>query len=120
MQGIERQQTAADTPSQNGVAERLNRTLQERVTAMMADTTLAPSFWGEAVNAYMAVHNVCPSSATPDSTPHVRWHGQVPDISQLRAFGCPAFVLIPKGQHKNRSQSMVNVDSGVTEGCSEP
>lgn len=44
--GITHHTTAPDTPEQNGVAERLNRTLMERVKAMLFDSKLEESFLG--------------------------------------------------------------------------
>ncbi|GJT52998.1 retrovirus-related pol polyprotein from transposon TNT 1-94 [Tanacetum coccineum] len=49
-EGIKRQFTTAYTPQQNGVAERMNRTLLERARAMLATASLGKSFWAEAVN----------------------------------------------------------------------
>ena len=49
-EGIKRQVTVAYTPQQNGVAERMNRTLLEKTKAMLKTVDLAKSFWVEAVN----------------------------------------------------------------------
>ncbi|KAL4392833.1 hypothetical protein AHAS_Ahas03G0384600 [Arachis hypogaea] len=48
-EGIQRQFTVAYTPQQNGVAEWMNRTLLERIRAMLQTAGLAKSFWPEAV-----------------------------------------------------------------------
>ncbi|GJR12738.1 reverse transcriptase domain-containing protein [Tanacetum coccineum] len=40
----------ARTPQQNGVAERMNRTLIEAARTMLADSLLPTTFWAEAVN----------------------------------------------------------------------
>ncbi|KAE8728811.1 hypothetical protein F3Y22_tig00004072pilonHSYRG00246 [Hibiscus syriacus] len=47
---IKTQFTVANTPQQNGVAERMNRTLLERTRAMLRDAGLEKSLWAEAVN----------------------------------------------------------------------
>ena len=47
--GVQHQKTVPYTPQQNGAAERLNRTLMERVRAMLADTGLPTELWAEAV-----------------------------------------------------------------------
>ncbi|KAE8680667.1 Thioredoxin superfamily protein, putative isoform 2 [Hibiscus syriacus] len=49
-EGIKRQFTVANTPQQNGVAERMNRTMLERTRALLRDVGLEKSFWAEAVN----------------------------------------------------------------------
>ena len=47
--GTERRVTVHDTPEHNGVAERLNWTLVERVRTMMHTSGMPKSLWGEAV-----------------------------------------------------------------------
>ena len=43
-EGIKRQLTVAYTPQQNGIAERMNRTLLERTRAMLRTAGMAKSF----------------------------------------------------------------------------
>ena len=47
--GLIHQTTCPDTPQQNGVAERKNRTLLEMARAMMIESHVPKSFWPEAV-----------------------------------------------------------------------
>ena len=61
--GIRRHKTVRLTPQQNGLAERMNRTILERVRCMLSNAKLANSFWGEAVNTACYLINRCPSSA---------------------------------------------------------
>lgn len=51
-EGIKRQFTTSYTPQQNGVADRMNRTLLERARVMLATAGLEKSFWAEAVGVY--------------------------------------------------------------------
>nr|GEU31244.1 hypothetical protein [Tanacetum cinerariifolium] len=60
---IKRQFTTAYTPQQNGVVERMNRTLLERARAMLATTSLGKSFWAKAINTACYVINRSPSTA---------------------------------------------------------
>ncbi|GJW51524.1 putative ribonuclease H-like domain-containing protein [Tanacetum coccineum] len=48
--GIKQEFSNARTPQQNGVAERMNRTLIEAARTMLADSHLPTTFWAEAVN----------------------------------------------------------------------
>ena len=48
-EGIKHEQTTPHTPQQNGVAERLNRTLIEGVQTMLADSKLLHQFWAVAL-----------------------------------------------------------------------
>ncbi|MCO5569785.1 hypothetical protein L7F22_023500 [Adiantum nelumboides] len=61
--GILMEFTTPYTPAQNGIAERMNRTIQERVTAMLSMASLPLEFWGEPV--VIAVHIINRSPSTP-------------------------------------------------------
>ena len=47
--GIRHQRTTPKTPQHNGVAERMNRTIIERIRCMLSHAKLPRSFWGEAM-----------------------------------------------------------------------
>ena len=48
--GIKRHFTVRKTPQQNGVAERMNRTIAEKVRCLMLNAKLAKNFWAEVVS----------------------------------------------------------------------
>ena len=82
--GIVRRHTVRNRPQQNGVAERFNRVLGESITTMLSESHLPLQFWGEALAAFVHVHNRCPTSALPGTTPFEVWEGHKPDLSHLR------------------------------------
>ena len=92
--GIVVQTTTRYTPEQNGVAERYNRTLGERVTAVLADSNLPRKWWGEAALAVTYVANRTPSRGET-KTPHELFFGKKPDVGHLRAFGCRVWAHVP-------------------------
>ena len=47
--GIRREYKAPYSPEQNGIAERMNRTIQERVVSMLQHSGLSDGFWAEAL-----------------------------------------------------------------------
>ena len=49
-EGIVRHRTVVGTPQQNGVAERMNRTLLEKARCMLSHAGLGKEFWAEAIN----------------------------------------------------------------------
>ncbi|GJT13827.1 retrovirus-related pol polyprotein from transposon TNT 1-94 [Tanacetum coccineum] len=53
--GIKQEFSNARTPQQNGVAERMNRTLIEAARTMLADSLLPTTFWAEAVKYSFAI-----------------------------------------------------------------
>lgn len=89
--GLSRQLTIADTPQQNGVAERVNRSITEGVRSLLTASGLPHSLWGEAVATYSHVKNITPHRAIGGETPHKLFHGSIPDVSHLRVFGCRAW-----------------------------
>ncbi|KAE8703180.1 BTB/POZ domain-containing protein [Hibiscus syriacus] len=86
---IKRQFTVANTPQQNGVAERMNRTLLERTRAMLRDAGLEKSFWAEAVNTTCYLVNRAPSTTIELKTPMEMWTRKPADYSNLHVFGNP-------------------------------
>ena len=61
--GIVPQYTMPGTPSQNGVAERRNRTLKDMVRSMISHFTLSESLWGKAVKIAIYILNRVPRKA---------------------------------------------------------
>jgi hypothetical protein len=55
--GIKRRHSTRNRPQQNGLAERANRTMGERITAMLSESRLPPSFWGECISSMVHVWN---------------------------------------------------------------
>jgi hypothetical protein len=94
--GIERQHTVRARPQQNGVAERANRVLSERLTTMLDESGLPKVFWGECLAALVHVWNRCPTEAVRSATLYELSHGRKPDVSHLRVWGCTAYVHIQK------------------------
>ncbi len=48
-EGVRHELTIPKTPEQNGVAERMNRTLTEFIRSMLIDARLLQKFWAEAL-----------------------------------------------------------------------
>lgn len=81
------ERTVHDTPEHNGVAERLNRTLAEKMRAMLHDSGLPKSLWGEAAHHAVWLKNRTSTRALGGMTPYEKLTGTKPDLSGLRAFG---------------------------------
>jgi hypothetical protein len=96
--------TTPYTPEQNGVAERLNRTLTTKVRAMLAEAELPQWLWGEAAYAACYLHNRTPRRYDGGwvTTPKEMWTGIIPDLSHLRVFGCVAYAQLAKEQRNNK------------------
>jgi len=74
-EGITRQFTVPHTPQQNGVTERMNRTLLDRTRSMLRTAGVAKSIWAEAVKTACYVINQSPSTAIGLKTPMEIWNG---------------------------------------------
>ncbi|KAL1189499.1 Retrovirus-related Pol polyprotein from transposon TNT 1-94 [Cardamine amara subsp. amara] len=105
--GIIRHQTCAYTPQQNDVAERMNRTIMEKVRSMLSDSGLPKTFWAEATNTAVILINKTPSSVINSEVPDKRWSGNFPVYSYLRRFGCVAFVHSDDGKLVPRAKKGV-------------
>ena len=89
VKGIRHELTVPHSPQQNGVAERMNRTLVESARSMIAHAGVSNIFWAEAISTAAYVRNRLPTTALKENeTPYERWYGKKPDVSHLRVFGC--------------------------------
>ncbi|GJT74862.1 putative RNA-directed DNA polymerase [Tanacetum coccineum] len=96
--GIQHQKTPPKTPQLNGLAERMNRTLVERVRCLLSHAGLPASFWGEALNTAVHVINLTPCVPLRFDVPDRVWSGKDVSYHHLRVFGCKASVHIPKDE----------------------
>ena len=114
-QGIARHRTVRDTPQQNGVAERMNKTLLERARCMLSQAGLKRDFWAEAVNTACYLVNRGPATAIDCKTPFEVWSGKPADYSNLRTFGCPAYYHVSEGKLEPRARKglLMGYGSGV-------
>ncbi|KAH9767897.1 Integrase catalytic domain-containing protein [Citrus sinensis] len=85
--------TVAYTPQQNRVAERMNKTLTERIRAMLRTAGLPNSFWAEAAKTVCYIVNRSPSTAIGLKTAMEMWTEKPADYSYLHAFGCHVYVM---------------------------
>lgn len=114
--GIVQQLTNVYTPQQNGVAERMNRTLTEKARCLLFDAGLPKSYWAEAVNMAAYIINKSVNSCN-DKTPEELWTGNKVDLSNMKTFGSEVMVHVPKEKRKKwdkRAEKMIFV--GYTNG----
>src|SRR5258706_2229529 len=96
LSGIHHRTSTAYTPQQNGKAERSICTILEHALSMLHSANLSDRFWQDAVGTGVHLINRSTRTGLKQMTPEESWSGSKPDITNLRVFGCPAYVLIPK------------------------
>jgi hypothetical protein len=81
-----------NTPQLNGIAERLNCTLLERIWAFAHMSGLPKMLWGEGLRHATWLKNRTATRALDGKTPFEALFGMPPDLSGLHLWGCPVWV----------------------------
>ena len=92
--GIRFEKTVPKTPQHNGVAERMNRTINDRIRCMLSHAKLSKSFWGEAMKTAVDLINLSPSIPLDGDVPNRVWTWTNVSYRHLRVFGCRSFVML--------------------------
>ncbi|KAF3638656.1 hypothetical protein FXO37_24275 [Capsicum annuum] len=108
--GIARHRTVRMTSQQNGVAERMNMTLLERARCMISNVGLTNAFWAEAISTTCYIINRAPSAPLNFKTPKEIWSDTLANYSDLKVFGCPAYMLVNDGKLEPRAKKDVTFD----------
>ncbi|KAE8224268.1 hypothetical protein CF319_g2806 [Tilletia indica] len=95
--------TAPHSSSQNGVAERRNGLLEERMRAMLRAARLPLGFWPYAVQYAAYVLNRTPSNTLRGQLPQEVWSGKPAKLEAIRTFGSLCWTLIyPKQRQEGK------------------
>ena len=110
--GITVEHPVAHVHTQNGLAESLIKRIQLIARPMLMRSKLPVSAWGHAVLHAAALIRIRPSSYHKVSPLHLV-HGQEPNISHLKIFGCAVYVPIaPPQRTKMGSQRRMGIYVG--------
>lgn len=93
--GIKHTTSAPYSPEQNGSAERVNRTLFNKVRALLIQSNIASKYWGEALIASVYLYNRTPHSAIDYKTPFEARYNKKPDLSNIKIWGSLAYKREP-------------------------
>ncbi|PNF37230.1 Retrovirus-related Pol polyprotein from transposon TNT 1-94 [Cryptotermes secundus] len=94
--GIEHHVTVPYNPQQNGLAERVNRSLCEMARCLMSEAKCNKRMWAEAINTATYIKNRVPHKALINKTPQECWSGEKTNVSHFKVFGCVAYMHVPK------------------------
>ena len=116
--GIHHQLSVPGNSPQNGVAERMNRTLRDKAKCMLSESGLPSMFWDEAILTAAYLYNrVIPSGCK--LTPYQSWTGNAPVYKHLRVFGCKAYAVLPTvSRNKDDGKMADNAVDGIMVGYS--
>ena len=96
----------------------MNKTLEETIRSILADSELPKRFWAEALSTGTYLHSRSSTNSVQDKIPYEAWTGNNPNVSHLRIFGCDAFAHVPKDERskldsKTRRSIFLGYGQGV-------
>ena len=92
--GTTQEFAASNTPQQNGVFERVGRTLYNMVRYLSVDSRLSPKLWGELMLTVAYLYNGMLHSGLDMETPFKRLYSKEANLLHLKIIGARAFVHI--------------------------
>ena len=90
---IKQEYTVPETPQQNGVAERFNRTLVEMGRSLLIQAKLPKRYWVRALSTAAHIRNLTITANSQGKSPFELFTGKPPRRNHLRVFGCTAYVM---------------------------
>lgn len=93
-EGIVFEPSAPYSQEQNGVSERVSRTIMDMTRATILDGNIDDNLWPEVILAMTQVKNVRPTEALGGNSPHEAHFKKSPDINYLRVLESTVYVFI--------------------------
>jgi hypothetical protein len=105
--GIEWEYTEADSPWQNGIAERINRTIVEGSNALLLVSGLGIAFWEDAVEYFIYIKNRTPHATIHMNKPIDLWNRdlgeeEISSVLGVKTFGCEAYMTLRQGTQRGK------------------
>jgi len=105
--GCKHEVSAAYSQEQNGVAERVNRTIVGRAKAMLYGDQLPLFLWAEAARTTVYIMNRTPTRSQT-KTPYELWTGKpAQSLVQLQPFGCEIWHHVTKDLRRKREPNAI-------------
>ena len=82
----------------------MNQTLTTLTNAMLEDSKLPKSFWGDALTTTAYITTQSPAEGIKGKVPYEILFGRCTDLTILQRFGCPAYALISKAKRTRKFQ----------------
>uniref|UniRef100_H3GB33 Integrase catalytic domain-containing protein n=1 Tax=Phytophthora ramorum TaxID=164328 RepID=H3GB33_PHYRM len=104
---IKQEFTVPYNPQQNGMSERMNRTLVEMTRCMLKESGLDKSYWCEAIMTATDIRNVLPNTSNPHASPFEMVFKRKPRLDHMRVFGSECYAHMTKEKRKKLDDSGV-------------
>lgn len=114
--GIELKTSAPYSPQQNGVAERMNRTILDLARAMRFEKSLPETLWGETVLHAAWIRIRSPTTALNGESPLKILTGNRPNLASTREFGEEVFILEELNHSKIQPKTRKAIFTGFEDG----
>ena len=88
-------------PQQNGVVERLNRSIAEITRCLLSHSGRSPTYWPDAYKHAVYLYNRRVASGK-QKTHYELLTGKVPNLTDVRVWGCTAYVRVPTALQKEK------------------
>ena len=93
--GIISTRSAPYAPQQNGIVERMNRSLVEIIRVLLKSSGLINKFWAEALQCTVDIRNNKMNSSFNGITPFTALTGRVTDLHRFCIFDCLVCMHVP-------------------------
>ena len=103
--GIIWEKSAPYAQNQDGVVERFIRSIIERARIMLINVGLPAKLWLKALSAACYITNRLLIKALQRNTSYEAWHKRRLDLSNLRVYGCDAYVVDYQAKEKRKMTS---------------
>ncbi|ABN68228.2 RNA-directed DNA polymerase Tps5.2 [Scheffersomyces stipitis CBS 6054] len=101
-EGSQTQLTVPGNSHQNGRAERAIRSVLDKTRTMITASSLPSPLYPHALQHAAFLLNRLPTPVLQNRPPFELWHGARPILSQLKVFGCAAFVNVPPNHRQSK------------------
>ena len=117
--GIKHKLSIAYIHETNGTAERFNHRVTGSARALLFDSGLPLTRWGEAQTQAIYTWNRMPHASLNAQSPYEVLTGEMPDLGHLQSFGSPAHVFIPQVKRGTAGKLLARTVEGFLVGYGE-
>lgn len=118
-EGIKPEKSAPETPEQNGIAERFNRTTAEHALAILLEAEQSKGFWPEAHLYASDARNASPTSSLDGKIPDQLYYGKKPDVAKFHIFGSKCHVRASPAKRRKLGKLAPHSHNGIFMGFAE-